>query len=311
MAHFSYVGSGPYCYANSFAMMMGPKPPSTAVLEFATSSPFGMQFIATKEGIYFFDPYGWDPMQAFEDMHAAAGWTSKLTIGIDAADALVQLKGELTKGPVFVGPVEMGYLEYQPGNKGPIGADHYVVVLGIEGDTVNLHDPHGHPYASLPVSKFLQSWKTDSLGYGKSYMMRSDFKQIHQYTEEEIIRRALPNARKWLTTEMVQPLEMPPGSCGNGDAAEHLAQQIEKNFHPGIRNPLIYFAVRVGVRRLADAATCLGRIGYEDAAKIMAKQAKLVGALQYPLVKGDSQAAVRILRDLAPTYDELVAALQK
>lgn len=23
MQHFSYVGSGPYCYANSFAMMFG------------------------------------------------------------------------------------------------------------------------------------------------------------------------------------------------------------------------------------------------------------------------------------------------
>ncbi|OAQ67636.1 RADC family protein [Pochonia chlamydosporia 170] len=308
MSHHSYTGSGPYCYANSFAMMMGADAPSTAVIEFATCSPFGMEVIGKE--LVFFDPYAWDPMQSFEDMLVAAGWTSKLTVGKDADDALASLKKELEKGPVFVGPVEMGYLRYQPGNNGPMGADHYVVVLGIEGDRVDLHDPQGFPYATIPVSEFLQSWKTDSLGYGKSYMMRSEFKQIHKYTEEEIIRRTLPNARKWLSMAAVKDSDMPPGSCGNAKAAERLAEIIQTNFHPGVKNPLVYFAVRVGVRRLADAATCLERIGETDAAGIMAKQARLVGALQYPLVVGDKAGAVKILKELGPTYDELRAALK-
>lgn len=289
-------------------MMMGADTPSTAVIEFATCSPFGMEVIGKE--LVFFDPYGWDPMQSFEDMLVAAGWTSKLTVGKDADDALASLKKELEKGPVFVGPVEMGYLRYQPGNNGPMGADHYVVVLGIEGDRVDLHDPQGFPYATIPVSEFLQSWKTDSLGYGKSYMMRSEFKQVHKYTEEEIIRRTLPNARKWLNMEVVKDSDMPPGSCGNDKAAERLAEIIQTNFHPGVKNPLVYFAVRVGVRRLADAATCLERIGETDAAGIMARQARLVGALQYPLVVGDKAGAVKILKELGPTYDELRAALK-
>jgi hypothetical protein len=308
MSHQAYTGSGPYCYSNSFAMMMGAEAPSTAVLEFATCSPFGMQIVG--KDLVFFDPLGWDPLQSFEDMLVAAGWTSKLTVGTDADDALASLKKELEKGPVFVGPIEMGYLRYQPGNNGPIGADHYVVVLGIQGDRVDLHDPHGFPYASMPVSELLQAWKTDSLGYGKSYMMRSEFKHVHDVTEEDIIRRTLPNARKWLGMETVKPSDMPAGSCGNGKAAEKLADMIQTNFHPGVKNPLVYFAVRVGVRRLADAATCLGRIGCVDAAAVMAKQARLVGGLQYPLVVGDKGTAVRILKELAPTYDELRDALQ-
>ncbi|MBU5442139.1 hypothetical protein [Paenibacillus sp. MSJ-34] len=43
--HFPYIGSGPYCYTNSIAMMLGERSPQTAVIEFATSSPFGMQLI--------------------------------------------------------------------------------------------------------------------------------------------------------------------------------------------------------------------------------------------------------------------------
>ena len=45
MRHLPYIGSGPYCYANSFAMMFGEHAPSTAVIEFATGSPFGMQML--------------------------------------------------------------------------------------------------------------------------------------------------------------------------------------------------------------------------------------------------------------------------
>ncbi|MNL72142.1 hypothetical protein D3C87_1974030 [compost metagenome] len=54
MMHFAYTGSGPYCYANSFAMMFGTHAPSTAVIEFATGSPFGMQLI----GYHFNDDQG-------------------------------------------------------------------------------------------------------------------------------------------------------------------------------------------------------------------------------------------------------------
>ncbi|KID95889.1 RADC family protein, partial [Metarhizium majus ARSEF 297] len=309
MTHHSYVGSGPYCYANSFAMVMGPEAPSTAVLEFATCSPFGMQVVGKE--LIFFDPFGWDPTQAFDDMLTAAGWTSKLTIGKDADDALACLQRELRQGPVFAGPLEMGYLGYQPGNKGPMGADHYVVVLGIDGDglRLRLHDPHGFPYASIPVSEFLRAWRTDSLGYGASYTMRSEFRRVQVFTEEQVIRRSLPNARRWLGMEAVEAGGMPPGSCGNASAADRLADIIQTNFHPGVRNPLVYFAVRVGARRLADGATRLGRIGYADAAGVMARQAQLVGGLQYPLVAGDTAGAVKILRELGPTYDDLKTAL--
>jgi hypothetical protein len=39
----SYIGSGPYCYATSLAMMLGDAAPSPAELEVLTGSPFGMQ----------------------------------------------------------------------------------------------------------------------------------------------------------------------------------------------------------------------------------------------------------------------------
>jgi hypothetical protein len=65
----------------------------------------------------------------------------------------------------------------------------------------------------------------------------------------------------------------------------------------------------VGARRLADAARWLPQVGADDAAAIADRQARLVGALQYPLVQDDRAATVALLRRLAPTYQDMAAAL--
>ncbi|KAK5994776.1 hypothetical protein PT974_03159 [Cladobotryum mycophilum] len=307
MSHTHYVGSGPYCYANALAMMLGENAPSPAIIEFATSSAFGAEIVG--ENLAFFDPYGWTPLEGIDGALKALGWESTLMVGMDEHDALGCLKDEVQKGPVFVGPVEMGYLTYQPGNKGPIGADHYVVVLQVCEDIVELHDPHGHPYASLPVSDFMMAWRANTLGYGQPYMMRTNFRRVENISEEDVIRRSISVGLRWLSMEPRS--DMPPGSAGNHEAVERLAKMIEKKYTRDLQGHLVYFAVRVGARRAADAASCLARVGCPEAAGIMAKQARFIGSLQYPLVKGDTTQAARILRMLAPTYEELRESLIK
>lgn len=306
MMHFPYVGSGPYCYANSFAMVFGAAAPATAVIEFATGSPFGMQVIGGT--LPFFDPYGWDPEKGFDGAMAALGWTSSVSKGGDEDAALARLKTALADGPVWVGPVEMGHLRHQPGMSGPIDADHYVVVLDVDDERVLMHDPQGYPYASLPLADFMTAWRADTLSYGEPYTMRTGFARLAAVPEAEVIRASIPAAIGWLS--MAGAHRMPAASLGNGAAAEHLAARVEAGCEEGLRGHLIHFAVRVGARRAADAATCLALVGYEQAAAIAGEQARLIGALQHPLVVGDGAAAASALRALAPTYDRLRAALE-
>ncbi|MGO1074492.1 hypothetical protein [Inquilinus sp. CA228] len=306
MAHVPYIGSGPYCYANSFAMMFGDRAPSTAVIEFATGGPFGMQLVGGT--LPFFDPYGWSPELSFDDALAALGWTSSVRRGGSPEQALAALESALADGPVWVGPVEMGHLRHQPGMTGPIGADHYVVVLGLADGQVLMHDPHGHPYATLPVDDFMAAWRAESVDYATPYTMRTAFRQKRAVSEEAAIEAALPTARRWLSMTEGRPL--PAGTIGNAEAAERLAARVEAGCDRELRNHLVYFAVRVGARRVADAATCLARIGRGEAAWIMDGQARLIGAMQHPLVAGDDAAAAALLRTLAPSYAELLAALQ-
>lgn len=307
MTHFSYVGSGPYCYANSLAMMFGAHAPSIAVVEFATGSPFGMQLVGGT--MPFFDPYGWDPEKGCTEALAALGWTSEVTRGGDEAEALARLKATLVDGPVWIGPVEMGHLRHQPGMTGPINADHYVVVVEVDDERVLMHDPQGYPYACLPLANFMAAWRAETLDYGSPYTMRTGFARIADVSEIDAIKASIPAALKWLS--MIGNHQVPAGTLGNGEAAEALAQRIETACDDELRGHLIHFAIRVGARRAADAATCLERAGFDEAGRIAGTQARLIGSLQHALVTRDCASAATALRTLAPTYHHLREALER
>ncbi|MFC3162962.1 hypothetical protein [Ciceribacter thiooxidans] len=286
-------------------MMFGEAAPSSAVTEFATCSAFGMQLVGG--ALPFFDPYGWTPDLGFDAALDAMGWTSSVTSGGSADEAFERLRRELVYGPVWVGPLEMGWLRYQPGMNGPIGADHYLVVLAIEGDRLRMHDPQGYPYATLPIGDFLEAWRAESIDYGLPFTMRANFRRLQVVHEEDVIRATLPAAAAWLS--MQQQENLPEGTLGNGDAATALASMIETGCDESLRGHLIHFAVRVGARRLADAATCLARIGCRDAAQVLSEQAVLVGSLQYSLSTARDAEAATVVRRLAVTYQQLSAAL--
>jgi hypothetical protein len=305
MHHIPYVGNGPYCYANSFAMVLGTGSPSTAVIEVATGGPFGMQLIGGTTA--FFDAYGWTPDLGCDRALAAIGWTAEKTSGGGEEEALVRLRGAVARGPVWVGPLEMGYFRHQPEMTGPLGADHFVVALDVDDERVLIHDPQGFPYAEVPVADFLTAWRADTLSYGEPYTMRTGFARVAEVSDADAIRSIVPAARDHLA--QVTDQKMPPGSLGNADAAYRVAELVEAGAGNGLREQFVYFAVKVGARRLGDTATCLGLAGYPHAAQIAAEQARLVGSLQHPLVTRDYPKAAEALRELAPTYERLRAAL--
>ncbi|MEV4127359.1 hypothetical protein [Nocardia sp. NPDC049707] len=306
MLHVPYRGSGPYCYTNSLAMMMGADAPEPGVIETVTGSPFGMQLVGG--ALPFFDPYGWTPETGVQDALAVLGWTARTLSGSDADDALGQLTSLLEAGPVMVGPVEMGHLRYQPGMTGPIGADHYLIAVGVERDHITVHDPQGYPYARLPLPDFMDAWRADLLTYGQPYTMRTDFTRVARVSVDAALIAVLPRAVAWLAADPRHP--MPSGSLANGHAALALADLLDAG-DGEVREHLVHFAIRVGARRLTDAATCLHRAGFSIAATTMDRQAHLVGALQQSVAIGDTCTAAQTLRALAPTYDSLRADLEQ
>ncbi|MFI7465046.1 hypothetical protein [Nonomuraea sp. NPDC049646] len=302
----TYVGSGPYCYANSLAMVLGGEAPPPAVIEVLTGSPYGMQLIGGR--LPLFDAFGWDPEIGIDAAIGLLGWECERADGGTAAAALDRLRRACQDGPVVAGPLELGLLAYQPGSGEAVGADHYVVVLEVGRDTVLVHDPQGYPYATLPVGAFAAAWRGELIPYlERPFRMRRRFTRREQVGPREALRRSLPAGLAWLAGRT--DVEVPPGTLGLAEAAERTAELVEEGLDPEIRALWQAFAVRVGARRLNDLAACLSSLRLDAGAAIATEQARIVGGLQGPLVSGDDAALASGLRRLAPTYERLRVAL--
>jgi hypothetical protein len=303
-----YLGSGPYCYANSLAMLLGPAAPAPSVIEVLTGSPFGFELIAGR--LPLFDPYGWDPDQGLDEAIALLGWTCQRRGADDDEQALAMLRDAVLAGPVLAGPVEIGLFRHQPEMSGPIGSDHFVSVLEVDDTVVRFHDPQGYPYATLPVPEFLAAWRADTIAYRTtSYTMRTGFRRVRDVSVDEALRAALPGAVAWLRGRDDRPV--PPGTVGGADAVLRLADMVAGGLDGDVYGHLVYFAIKVGARRLADAATALTGLGQHQAAAVATRQARLIGSLQYDIVTKASQSAAETLRLLAPAYNELAEALER
>ncbi|SDH17488.1 hypothetical protein SAMN05421505_11265 [Sinosporangium album] len=301
-----YLGSGPYCYSNSLAMILGDEAPAVQIIEVLTGSPYGMQLIGGH--LPLFDPFGWDPDQGLDAAIELLGWSCERSDGGSPADAVRRLREACAGGPVLVGPVELGLLLYQPSAGKAVAADHYLVVLEVGDDTVLVHDPQGYPFASLAIDDFVASWSGELIDYLKHpFAMRSRFVRRAQVAPVEALRRSLPAGLDWLAGRT--DATVAPGTVGQAEAAERTADLVEAGLDPEVRDLMKAFAVRVGARRLNDLAVCLGILGLGEGAAVAAEQARIVGGLQLPLVRGDDAALAAGLRSLAPTYGRLHAAL--
>ncbi|QYN38086.1 hypothetical protein K1T35_13100 [Pseudonocardia sp. DSM 110487] len=288
-----YVGSGPYCYANSLAMVLGVDGPPPSAIEVLSGSPFGFH---PGGGLAWFDPLGWDPDRGVDTALDLLGWTCERASGGSAADAVERLRA--ADGPVFVGPVEFGLLLHHPGSGQVLDSDHFMVVTAVTDGVVHFHDPHGFPFATLPVDEFVAAWESVTFEYpAEPFTMRSRFRRVREVPVTDALRASLPNARRLLDD----------GSAGA--AVERFACLVAAGLSPRHEAHLVHFAVRVGARRLADAAVWLGRLGLAGAAVVAEEQARLVGGLQYPLVRGDRERVMELLGLLAPTYAALCAEL--
>ena len=300
-----YIGSGPYCYTNSLLMVLKHPELTPPILETLTGSPFGFQLLFGKRPL--FDAIGWDPNLGLDQALTLLGYTWQTQSFPTEKAALQALTEELKHGkPVFVGPIDMGLLKYQPESDRATGADHFVAVLSIENDLIHMHDPQGHPWAALPTSGFLKAWKAEEIGYGEPYSMRTGFQRVREVSPSQALAELLPLAASWAKG---RDLPVPPGTLGGRAGLERLALHIEQDFTEDLRGMLIQFGIRVGARRKADGAYALDLIGQKDIADLLQKQAQILGALQYPAVARQTQELAKGLHQLGELHEQLIKQL--
>lgn len=295
----AYVGSGPYCYANTVSMVVGDRW-RPGLVETLTGSPFGFQMVGP---LPLFDPEGWDPDTGVTQALGLLGWESDLESFASADEALERLAALCTDGPVFVGPLDMGLLLHQPGSDRPIGADHFVAVLDVGPDGVTMHDPQGHPYAWLPREAFVAAWGSDTIGYGTGvFRLRTNFRRLAERTPQEALQELLPLALQWACRDDAR---------GQGSAVglRTLADRAEGGLGAPALPVLQNFSLRLGARRRVDAAVELA--AWPEVAGTLDLQARALGKAQLAAVRGDDAVLAATFRRVADLHDDLVDVLTR
>src|SRR5207249_2976574 len=118
---------------NSLSIIFGDDGPGPATLEILSGTPFGISIHG--DNYTYFTPPRWNPEFGIRNTIELSGWTCDRIHG-NADESIAVLRTATRDKPVLVGQVEMGLLPYVPGIGQAIGADHNIVVIGMEGDMV-------------------------------------------------------------------------------------------------------------------------------------------------------------------------------
>ncbi len=277
-----YIGSGDYCFANSLYMSLLASEssveslPSTGFLECLTVMPFGYTYFKEAELFFFSGP---NPDLGLTRAIETLGWTCTLQRGGDEGEALARLRAAVQDAPVLIGPVNMGYLTYNPTHPYLLGADHYIVVLSVEEDHVLVHDPKGFPCASLPVDNLLKAWRAEGMDLAytdEPYTMRTTFRPAEPRSRQQMIERTLPQIGANVRQECWKP-----GLYGGIPALRMFAQTFHTQVSERLAIHLFHFALPLGLRHKVDAQLFLREGNQSEAADLIEQQACLLGRAQY------------------------------
>lgn len=308
-----YSGNSDYCYPNSLRMslqaagMDARALPDAGLLECLTTLPFGKLYLDLEDGpLILFSSSEVDPDAGLTLAIKALGWTCEEQRGQGPEGALASLREAVREAPALIGPVDMGYLSYNPFHHGLSGGDHFVVALVITDALITLHDPWKFPYVTLPIAEFMQAWRAERVGYLQApYTFRAGFRLEEQISREETIARTVKVIRNNLRAKQNGPVVY------SGTQALRMFAAALRSPQPpaSLIEPLATFTLPLGARRAIDASAFLREAGLPEAAHCMEQQATLCGQAQYLAAHRRYEQVAEFMERLAEVEQEITAKL--
>ena len=249
----SYVGNGPYCYANSAAMLLESAAESVEprVIEVLSGVGLGAFWVAESQTL-FLSGLASAPDVGLSRSFGLLGFNVNEEAESDGdAMPVDALNLQLNEGPVVLGPLDMGELSYLPNARGANGADHFVLALCIEDGAVVVHDPAGYPAMPIGVKALDCAWRADLIEY-----RRGTYRRWHSPTRVatpgplQIAEAAIESfSRAYRESRAI----CDPGTVVGPEAIEALVAAIRSRelLDPGLEH-LRRFALPLGVRRALD-----------------------------------------------------------
>jgi hypothetical protein len=307
----AYTGNSAYCFSNSLHMSLAhagmENLPGVGLVECMTGMPFGVTFLQLETPLFFPSPATTDPDQGVTCALERLGWRCELWRGDEEEAARAKLQEAIQEGPVLLGPLDMGFLSYDPSHQHKHGADHYIVALKLEGEMVQVHDPQNFPWAVLPLADLMAAWDGKALGYAKhAYTMRYAFREERRVSRKQALQETLKVAQ---ALHQADADLAGPVAYGGAHAFARVVELLRNQPSDSLAGFLSYFALPVGARRCTDAAHFLKMAGKADAARLLAAKAETYGRAQYPVVQRDWACAAGLIEQLAQLEGEIAASL--
>lgn len=189
-----YFGDAPLCYSNSLAMVLNAYGYSfsTAYLEALMVMGNGASFIEedSKHPLVFFDN-GLPDRSISNCLNTLGLEYEEFYLEDPRCYNLVEIKDKLAKllknGPVVIGPVDLGYLTYNPNSIYLNGTDHFVCLYDMDNDYVYLHDPAGYPNMKMSFKELIKAWEAEAINYKRgSFSMWGNITSLKTPQREEI-----------------------------------------------------------------------------------------------------------------------------
>lgn len=312
-----YMGNSAYCFTHSLHMCLThakmPNVPSVGMLECMTGMPFGATFLQQELPTFFPSPSGTNPDEGLTRALKAVGWTCDVCRFQDRDQAYAALRDALSRGPVLLGPLDMGFLTYDPNHAFKRGADHFVVALRVEGELLQVHDPQSFPFALLPIADFERAWNARGIGYSAAaYTFRSDFRVERIVSEGEMLAQTLDTAREVIGSATRGPVigtgapgpvigsvARGPVVYGGSEAFARVASLLRDDPPDEFIGMLLHFALPLGARRSLDAAGFFEAAGISEAARLSLAKAEGYGRAQFFAVRHDWQATAEVFDGLS------------
>lgn len=307
--NYPYIGNGAYCYANSASMLLGSIGEDILPSLIEVLSGTGLSATVEKSGFLFLNNQCLEPDLGIISALKILGFEADVSVCKDKADfPFDELKQALAKQAVILGPLDMGYLVYNPNHKYLHGSDHFVMAYKAEEDKVYLHDPAGFPNVIINKDDLQKSWQAEKIVYKQGYYrFITNVKRISAPSKDDIYQATVKRfINIYQEGEAKTSNDMwRTGSKALLNTKERLEEKLVSQQE---LNNFVYFVFPLGARRALDFAAFFGSKD-PDLANLKRQQANLLGEAHTLAVAKNFNSLGNVLEQLADSENKFRTAL--
>lgn len=306
---FRFYGNGAYCYANSTAMLLSTigENISPSTVEVLSGVGLGATWFP-KDNSVLFGNIATAPDTGISSALSLLGFEYHEK-NADETTPLEELKKVVSKSPGVAGPVDAGFLDYNPVHRYLSGVDHFVFVYNINDSSVHVHDPEGFPYATLEPGRFLDTWRADKIEYRRGpYRYWTSPRRTRTPDEDDMFEAALSRFRTIYHEHkaICNKHSLPYG----GEALEAFADYAGSGqLNDSQKTRLVNFAFPVSAKRSIDYADFFEGHASRKLGKLQEKRAEIFGNCQTHAMSENWKSVAKDLHLIAQLENEFETAL--